>query len=42
MHMQAHLLYSVGDVRSGEGEVLKRSGQAPVGRRISDRGPVVL
>jgi hypothetical protein len=40
--MQAHLLDGVGDVRSGEGEVLKRAGQAPVGRRIGDRGSVVL
>jgi hypothetical protein len=42
VHMQAHLLDGVGDVRPGEGEVLERAGQAPVGRRIDDRGPVVL
>jgi hypothetical protein len=42
VHMQAHLLDGVGDVRLGEGEVLERSGQAPVGRCIDDRGPVVL
>jgi hypothetical protein len=40
--MQAHLLDCVGDVGSGEGEVLERAGQAPVGRRVGDRGPVVL
>jgi hypothetical protein len=42
VHMQAHLLDDVGDVRPREGEVLERAGQAPVGRRIGDRGPVVL
>jgi hypothetical protein len=42
VHMQAHLLDGVGDVRPGEGEVLERAGQTPVGRRIGDRGPVVL
>jgi hypothetical protein len=42
VHMQAHLLDGVGDVRPGEGEVLERTGQAPVGRRISDWGPIVL
>jgi hypothetical protein len=42
MHMQAHLLDGVGDVRPRLGEVLERVGQAPVGRRIGDRGPVPL
>jgi hypothetical protein len=40
--MQAHLLDGVGDVGPGESEVLKRAGQAPVGRRVGDRRPVVL
>jgi hypothetical protein len=30
VHMQAHLLEGVGDVRPEEGEVLERAGQAPV------------
>jgi hypothetical protein len=34
VHMQAHLLDGVGDVKPGEGEVLERAGQTPVGRRI--------
>jgi hypothetical protein len=38
--MQAHLLDCVGDAGSGEGEVLERAGQAPVGRRVGDRGPL--
>jgi hypothetical protein len=42
VHMQAHLLDDVGDVGPGEGHVLEGSGQAPVGRRVGDRGPVVL
>jgi hypothetical protein len=42
VHMQAHLLNGVGDVRPEEGEVLERTGQALVGRRIGDRGPIVL
>jgi hypothetical protein len=40
--MKAHLLNGVGVVGSGESEVLKRAGQAPVRRRVSDRGPIVL
>jgi hypothetical protein len=42
VHMQAHLLDGVCDVGPGEGEVLERVGQAPVGRRVGDRRPVVL
>jgi hypothetical protein len=42
VHMQAHLLDGVGDIESGEGEVLERAGQAPVGHRVGDRGHVVL
>src|SRR6185503_20071194 len=35
MHVETDLLYSVGEVRPGEGEVLQSSGQTPVGNRIS-------
>jgi hypothetical protein len=42
VHMQAHLLDDVCDVGPGEGEVLEHAGQAPVGRRVGDRRPVVL
>jgi hypothetical protein len=39
--MDAHLLDGVGVVGPGEGEVLERACQAPVRRRVGDRGPVV-
>jgi hypothetical protein len=42
VHMQAHLLDDVCDVGPGEGEVLERAGQAPVGRHVGDRRPGVL
>jgi hypothetical protein len=42
VHMKAHLLNGVGDVRSGECEVLESARQAPVRCRVGDRGPVVL
>jgi hypothetical protein len=42
VHMEAHLLDGVGDVGSGEGEVLERVGQALVRRRVGDQGPVIL
>jgi hypothetical protein len=35
-------LDGVGDVDSGEGQVLEGTGQAQVGRRVGDRGHVVL
>jgi len=35
--METDLLDSIGEVRPGEGEVLQRTGQTPVGRRISHR-----
>jgi hypothetical protein len=41
-HMHAHLLNDVGDVGSGESQVLEGTGHAPVGCRIDDRGPVIL
>jgi hypothetical protein len=36
------LLDDIGDVGPGEGQVLEGVGQAPVGRRVGDWGPVVL
>jgi hypothetical protein len=42
VHMKAHLLNGVGDVRPGEGEVLESARQAPVRCRVGDRGAVVL
>jgi hypothetical protein len=42
VHMQAHLLDDVGDVGSREGQVLEGAGQALVGRRVGDQGPVFL
>jgi hypothetical protein len=39
VHVEAHLLDGVGDVGSGEGEILKRAGQDPIRRRVGDRGP---
>jgi hypothetical protein len=38
VHVEAHLLDRVGDIRSGEGEVLKSPDQAAVGGRVTDRG----
>jgi hypothetical protein len=38
MHVKADLLHCVGDVRTSEGQVLKRTGQTPVLGRISDGG----
>ena len=35
--METDLLNSVGEVRSGEGEVLQSASQTPVGSRISHR-----
>jgi hypothetical protein len=40
--MKAHLLDGVGDVGPVEGEVRERTGEAPVRRRVSDLGSVVL
>jgi hypothetical protein len=42
VHMEAHLLDGVGDVRPRESEVLERSCQAPVRCRVCYQGPVVL
>jgi hypothetical protein len=38
VHVEAHLLDHVGDVRPDEGEVLESPGQATVGSRIADKG----
>jgi hypothetical protein len=42
VHVKAHLLDDVGDVGPGESQVLKSVGEAPVDRRVGDRGAVVL
>jgi hypothetical protein len=42
VHMEAHLLDGVGDVRPGEGEVREHACQDPLRRRVGDWGPVVL
>jgi hypothetical protein len=42
VHVDAHLLGSVGDVEPRESQVLKGVGEAPVGRCVGDRGPVIL
>jgi hypothetical protein len=42
VHMQAHLLDSVGDVGPREGQVLQGADQALVGRSVGDRGSIVL
>ena len=36
MHIQAYLLHSIGDVRSGEGQVLESTHQTLIGRWISN------
>jgi hypothetical protein len=42
VHVEVHPLDSVGDVGPRESQVLKGAGEAPVGRPVGDRGPVVL
>ena len=42
VHMETDLLHGVGDVRPGEGEVLKGTGKAPVPGRVLDRFTRVL
>jgi hypothetical protein len=41
MHVEAHLLDGVGDVRPSEGEVLESLDQATVGSRVADGSPCV-
>jgi hypothetical protein len=38
VHMKAHLLNDLGDVRLGEDEVLESARQAPVRCRVGDQG----
>jgi hypothetical protein len=38
VHVEAHLLDRVGDVKLGEDQVLERPDQAVVGNRVADRG----
>jgi hypothetical protein len=41
VHVEAHLLDRIGNVRSGEGKVLESPSQAAVGSRVTDGGPHV-
>jgi hypothetical protein len=41
VHVEAHLLDSVGNVEPGEGEVLESPNQAAVDSRVTDGGPHV-
>jgi hypothetical protein len=41
VHVEAHLLYCVGNVRSGEGEVLESPNQAAIDSRVTDGSPHV-
>jgi hypothetical protein len=41
VHVEAHLLDCVGDVRPGEGEVLESPSQVAVGSRVVDGDPHV-
>jgi hypothetical protein len=38
MHKKTHLLNGIGDLRTGEGEILEGTGEAPVLSRIGDGG----
>jgi hypothetical protein len=40
IHVEAHLLDRIGNVGSGEDEVLESPSQATVGSRVTDRGPM--
>jgi hypothetical protein len=42
MHMKTDLLNCIGDVRPGEGEVLKGPGETPVRSGVSHRGSLNL
>jgi hypothetical protein len=41
VHVEAHLVDRIGDVRHGEGEIMESLDQAAVGSRVADRGPHV-
>jgi hypothetical protein len=40
MHVEAHLLFHIGNVGPSEGEVLESPSQAAIGSRVTDRGPL--
>jgi hypothetical protein len=40
VHVVAHLLDCVGNVGTGEGEVLESPSQAAIGSRVADGGPM--
>jgi hypothetical protein len=42
VHVEAHLLDNVCSVGPRESQVLKGSGEASIGRRVGDRGAIVL
>jgi hypothetical protein len=42
VHVKAHLLDDVGDVKSGEGKVPESPSKAPVGRHVADQGAAVI
>jgi hypothetical protein len=42
VHVKVHLLDDVGNVGTGEGQILKCAGEAPVERRVDDRELVVF
>jgi hypothetical protein len=42
VHVEAHLLDGVGDVRPGEGQVLGGTSETLVGCCVGDRGPSSL
>jgi hypothetical protein len=42
VHVEAHLLDSVGDVGPGKSQVLKGAVEDPIGHRVGDSGPIVL
>jgi hypothetical protein len=42
VHVKAHLLDGIGNLRPREYQVLDSVGEAPIGHRVGDRGAVVL
>jgi hypothetical protein len=40
VHLEAHLLYRVGNVGPGEGEVLESPSQAAIGSQVADGAPM--
>jgi hypothetical protein len=41
MHVKTYLLDSIGDIRSGEGEILEGNCKAPKGTRITDERAII-